>query len=295
MSDANREWNRLLQDLYYRGHEVSPVSAGANFKGRTTRELLAHTTRWDMSRPVITSPSRNLGYRFMTAEAAWTLAGDNRLAIIKPYGRAIATFTDDGRTMSGAYGPPFVDQAGWVVRTLAADPSSRQAVATIWRPRPGPTNDTPCTVALQWLIRNDASLHGSGAPQLHCVATMRSSDAWTGVPYDVFNFSMMSAYIMTALRQHDRHLGREVSPLSLGSLYLTAGSQHLYKQDWEDAHQCMNDDRGADLEPYDGLLATTDDLVRHLWLVADREAEEFDASPSSFLHELMADLPRRSE
>lgn len=295
MSDANREWNRLLQDLYYRGHEVSPVSAGANFKGRTTKELLAHTTRWDMSRPVITNPARKLGYKFMTAEAAWTLAGDNRLDVIKPYGRAIATFTDDGRTMSGAYGPPFVDQAGWVVRTLAADPSSRQAVATIWRPRPGPTNDTPCTVALQWLIRDDASLHGSGTPQLNCVATMRSSDAWTGVPYDVFNFSMMSAYVLIALRQYKRHRKEESAPLSLGSLYLTAGSQHLYKQDWEEAQACMRDDRGEELDQYDDQLDTTDDLIKHLWLVADRKVEEFDASPSAFLHELMADLPRRSE
>ena len=279
----------MLQDLYYRGDEVAPMSAGADFKGRTSKELLAYRSVWDMEQPVIVNPARKLGYRFMTAEAAWTLGGDNRLNTIKPYGRAIANFSDDGRTLSGAYGPPFIEQAGWVAQTLLKDSASRQAVATIWRPRPAQSRDTPCTVALQWLIRPDGSLHGSGLPLLHCVATMRSSDAWTGVPYDVFNFSMMSAYILIALKQLRGHHKIVPEDIRLGNLYLTAGSQHLYKQDWDDALPCLKEPTPRMVDPIEvDQFETTDVLIDHLWTIANKDHKAFyTGSGSTFLHEMM--------
>jgi thymidylate synthase len=285
---ATTTWRELLHALLSRGDEVSPVSSGADWKGRTTKELLGYQSRWDMSRPVIACPRRKLGYRFMTAEAAWVLGGDNRLSTIKPYSKAIHRFSDDGRTFNGAYGPPFVEQAAWIVQTLAKDRGSRQAVATIWRPRPGLTNDTPCTVALQWMIRKDlvqTGLRGDDGgtmliDKLHCIATMRSSDAWTGIPYDVFTFSMMSAYIAIALRQYQEYRWKRsadqpqkpapVLPLSLGVLHLTSGSQHLYKADWTDAVQCRDD--VVDLHHIEAIpldsFPTTDDLISHLWDVA---------------------------
>lgn len=296
--NADAQWHSLLMNLRLRGREVAPASAGGDFKGHTTRELLAYQTTWPMASPVILNPARKLGYRFMAAEAAWVLSGDNRLETIRPFSRRIHRFSDDGRTFDGAYGPPFVDQAAHVARTLHADRASRQAVMTIWRPRPGPSKDTPCTVALQWLIRPDDTLWGDGGGRLHCVATMRSSDAWTGIPYDIFTFSMMSAYVLLALRGLDEKLhGKSEEPylLTLGLLYLTAGSAHLYKRDWAEAELCEKDfmSRGNGLLPGKveavelDEFGSPDDLIRHLWIVARKQGEEFDAAPASFLRELM--------
>jgi thymidylate synthase len=267
---ATETWRRLLTDLLDLGAEVAPASLGGDWRGRTTRELLARQTTIDMNSPVLTCPGRRLGYRFMTAEAAWILAGDNRLAAIEPYARQLAKLSDDGFTMTGAYGPPFVDQLPYVQRALTRDPASRQAVMTIWRPRPGADADVPCTVALQWLIRAD---------RLHCAATMRSSDAWMGLPYDWFTFSAMSAFL--ALRLRKTHPG-----LWLGALTVTAGSQHLYRIDWDVARECAGrTDESPAVAPIDlAEFDSPDALVRHLWCVARAEPDQIT---SAWLTEVM--------
>lgn len=244
----NAEWLGLLESVLNYGEDVRP-------RDYPTRELLGFQTRVDMNNPVITIGERQLGYRFLAAEAAWILSGDNRVATIKPYSRAIAQFSDDGLTFRGAYGPKVVDQLSWVAETLAADPSSRQAVLNIWRERPGSSRDVPCTLSLQFLIRNR---------RLNTIATMRSSDAWLGWVYDVFNFSMISAYLTLMLRD-------ALEGTTLGELTLTAGSQHLYNRDHEPARRCIESGDAAfvvaplDLSEFD----EPQELIDHLWEVAN--------------------------
>ena len=109
-----------------------------------------------------------------------------------------------------------------VVDALSRDPDSRQAVIEIWRPNPRDSRDVPCTLTVQWMIRDG---------KLHCLDSMRSSDAWLGWPYDVFNFSMLSLYILLMLKERSaitlQHIDL-MARLQLGDLHLTAGSSHLY-------------------------------------------------------------------
>lgn len=216
MQHIDSVWRSLIRDILTEGNEVRP-------RGKLTRELLAKTTVVDMGDPVLTLPERKLGYKFLAAEAHWILSGDNRVSTIAPYSQQIAQFSDDGERFFGAYGPRVIDQLGYVTSALASDLESRQAVMTIWRERPGPTKDVPCTVSLQFMVRNG---------RLNCHATMRSSDAWLGWVYDVFNFSMVS---WTVLQSLQRKLGaiRDDTDVSIGSLYLTAASQHLYAHHFE--------------------------------------------------------------
>lgn len=255
---ANAVWLTLLWRLLGFGRPAAP-------RKRDTHELLACKTTIDMTRPVVTAPGRRLGYRFMPAEAAWILSGDNRVATIAPFSKQIATFSDDGERFFGAYGPRIVDQIGYVLKTLRRDPSSRQAVMTIWREQPGDTRDVPCTVAIQWLIRDAA---------LNAVATMRSSDAWLGWPYDVFNFSMLSAYLA-------RHLQLTGLPdLRLGQLSLVAGSQHLYAVNHAAAETILREDDlstgGLTYAPLDASeFEHPDDLITHLWSLAHRRTVRY--------------------
>ncbi len=209
-------WRLLINDLVHNGVEREP-------RGLKTKELLAVSLAIPMAEPLLNLKSRNLGYRFAAAEAAWILDGDNRLATIMPYAQKMGMFSDDGLTLAGAYGPPLKDQLGWAVQALAADDQTRQAVITLWRPRPGPSKDIPCTVSLQWMIRDR---------KLHCVATMRSSDAWLGLPYDIFTFSCISAYMLTWMLDPVEECNK-VS--SLGHLYLNLASSHIYEKQWEQA------------------------------------------------------------
>lgn len=276
MNLTTSAWRNLLRDLLDpagRAITVAPASLGGDWRGRTTREILAYQTTVPMAEPILLCPGRKLGYRFAAAEAAWILSGDNRLAAMLPFARQLAKLSDDGRTMAGAYGPPFVDQLPYVSASLKNDRASRQAVMTLWRPRPAPGSDVPCTVALQWLIRpRPCAPDGTGGPdvdeprdELRCLATMRSSDAWMGLPYDWVAFSAMSAFLALDLRRHGINL-------SLGDLTVTAGSQHLYRIDWELAQECLSrDDAVATVAPLDlSDFSKPDDLVEHLWSTARR-------------------------
>jgi hypothetical protein len=212
---ANDAWLDLLQCIVSSGAESRP-------RGLLIKELLCKTTVVDMREPIVTVKARKLGYCFMAVEAWMIITGRNDVASIKPYSPHIASFSDDGYRFDGAYGPRVVDQLRYVVDALSRDPDSRQAVIEIWRPNPRDSRDVPCTLTVQWMIRDG---------KLHCLDSMRSSDAWLGWPYDVFNFSMLSLYILLMLRErHDliQHPHVRLSNLQLGDLYLTAGSSHLY-------------------------------------------------------------------
>ena len=227
-------WLELLDKILMQGRDVAP-------RGKPTKELPQHTIVVPMRRPVLTVPERKLNYKFMAAEAYWILTGDNRVSTISPYNPHIAQFSDDGETYFGAYGPKVVDQLPYVVDTLIRDPDSRQAGLTIWREKPPITKDVPCTVAAFFNIREN---------YVNAHFYMRSSDAWLGVPYDVFNFTAIAFVVMSRLNAHyakafakPRQLGdppRKVDPYRLGELYLTMASSHLYETNWADAKRCTD-------------------------------------------------------
>lgn len=199
---AHNAWVNAIHDLVQYGEPSDP-------RGHDTLEILGFTTQFDMRAPVVTSRLRKVSYKFMFREAWWILTGRNDLSSIVVANPRMADYSDDGHFMRGAYGPQIVEQLPWVVAKLNEDNDSRQAVMSIWRQRPGPSKDIPCTLSIQFLWRKDT---------LHLVVNMRSSDAWLGLPYDWFNFSCLGAYVSMFLEPRPK----------LGSLFWQAGSQHIY-------------------------------------------------------------------
>lgn len=160
----------------------------------------------------------------MAAEALWILGGSARVEDIVPWCKNIAKYSDSGYIFQGAYGPKVAEQAHYVIETLSSDLSTRQAIINIWREMPRESLDIPCTLSLQFLHREGV---------LHLIVTMRSSDVWLGLPYDMFNFSMILHYIVHRLAEDEGH---QVIP---GNVYITAGSQHLYERNLEEARVCL--------------------------------------------------------
>lgn len=271
--DINSVWLMMIRDIMVHGHDQAP-------RGMKTKELVGHRTQFQMARPIISLPGRKMGYRFMAASAAWILSGDNRVETIAPFSKTVSRFSDDGVTFFGAYGPKIREQLPFVIETLVRDPSSRQAVINIWRESP-PCNpapkDVPCTISHQFLIRENEPRNGKLA--LHVVTTMRSNDAWLGFVYDGFDVAMLAGYVMLALR--DRYI-----PLELGTLVHTAGSRHLYENDWDSAIKVAGEGHAkafgySDFDPLS--FASGDALIEHLWRVARREPTD-----NLFLRELPA-------
>ena len=257
MRDTNIEYRELLKSILLYGVPVKP-------RGKLCKELLCNKTVIDMETCFISIPERKLGKRFRAAEAAWILSGDNRVSTIEHFSKKIGDYSDDGIYFSGAYGPPFRDQLPYVLRCLESDIESRQGVITIWRSRPFDSKDIPCTVSLQFIVRDFT---------LHTIATMRSSDAWLGWPYDIHNFSCMSAYLLLSLKQISGW------DLHLGQLHLTAGSQHLYHENWKKALHTfesfskMDEIQRMNLkskeESLDWKGYTPDEFIENLWKKAN--------------------------
>lgn len=207
---ATEAWLERLNYLMQYGKHHNP-------RGMDTIELLGSTLEFDMNRPVIYHELRKSNYRFMASEAEFIANGDNRVASLSRYNKNIAQFSDDGLIFNGNYGEPFNSQVGYVVNTLLNDPSSRQAVLTIWQPNPVVSKDIRCTVSMQFLIRDG---------EMHTMVYMRSSDAVWGLCYDVFNFVIMTLRILTLFNS----MGDEPIMIRLGTMKLIAGSSHIYEQ-----------------------------------------------------------------
>lgn len=214
-AQTNSVWKQNLSVCLKSDLTVSP-------RGMEVKELLAAQYRVPMP-AFLDLDSRAVNVSFMLAEAAWILSGSNRVAEIEPFMKRYSEFSDDQVFMRGGYGPKVVDQLGYVVDAIAGDVDTRQAVMSIWRERPAPSKDIPCTVSLQALVRNG---------KLNLSVYMRSQDIVLGFTYDVFTFSMIGYGIMLLLA--DRGIDVE-----LGDLYVTAGSLHLYSDKYVSATTWM--------------------------------------------------------
>lgn len=224
--NATEAWEMLLATIIEHGSHVSP-------RGQHTLEVLHQSAKFDSRYPIVTNPRRKLSKKFLTGEAVWITDGDDRVETIAPFNKRIADFSDDGKTFFGAYGPRVVDQVPYVVRALIDDPESRQAVLTLWRrdiarfkrQHGRPSKDVPCTIAMSFNVRND---------HLNTHVFMRSSDAWLGVPYDFFNFTMIGAMVACGVNRHHRARIEH-----LGWTHWTAVSAHLYERDREGVTACL--------------------------------------------------------
>lgn len=192
----------------------------------------------DVSRCAAWLPGRKLNYAFMVAEFLWIFCGRDDLEMIGTYCKEIHKFSDDGKTFFGAYGPRWRGQIEDVVENLRRDPDSRQGVVSIWRPEALSTRffeenaasdhltrytkDVPCTLSMQYLLRNG---------KLEAGVVMRSSDAWLGLPYDIFNFSMLMRAVASELK------------VEAGSLTMYLGSSHLYERNLEQARKVLGWER----------------------------------------------------
>lgn len=208
----NTEYKKLLNTIY----EAGEKQVCRNY---STIEVLNCMTEVPMVKPLVTLSKRKLGYKFAVAEAVWITSGDNKVATIAPYASMISKFSDDGQFFFGAYGPKIIDQIPYIGQCFKKDLYSRQAVINIWREKPPVSNDIPCTLSLQFIMRKGEN----GKLYMHIIDTMRSSDAWLGVPYDWFSLSMVGVYVTLYIRSL---LKVDVYP---GIFTLNAGSQHLYE------------------------------------------------------------------
>jgi thymidylate synthase len=242
-NDIYAVWLQLLKTLLEHGQNTSPRS-------QKTKELLGLQLRINYGRKnVMIDTQRKLNCRFLVAQWLATMIGAED-KLLERWNKQLANYEDDGHGGKyPSYGPRLLPQWPYVLNQLMDDLDTRQAVASIWEAQRLETERyVPCTLSLQYLLRpayvnNIWEQHQKERPlTLVTVATMRSSDAWLGIPYDVYNFTqlanVLAATLSLALRRS----------IDVGEFILTLGSSHLYEQHWETARSIVNAPTGGCVE-----------------------------------------------
>lgn len=211
----------LYRELLKNG-QVNESSRGNNV------EFIGVTVRIENPRNRL-SRSESRGKPFSAiGELLWYLSGSNRLEFIRPYIPSYENDAEDG-ILPGAYGPRlfgkgafYINQIANVVRVLQYKPSSRRAVIQLFDAKDinSEQKEIPCTATLQFHIREEI---------MHMSTTMRSNDAYLGLPHDVFCFTMLQEMLARRLN------------VELGRYIHHVGSMHIYDKHKECAENYVTE------------------------------------------------------
>lgn len=206
----------VLIELYKRLLEEGSTNHGT--RGGTL-ECLGVTLRIRQPRSRL-SRSEDRGKPFSAiGELLWYLSGSDQLDFIKHYIRRYEDDAVDG-VLQGAYGPRLLRKNGSINQIenvsdlLARRPGSRRAVIQLFDAEDIAVEkkEIPCTTTMQFHLRGD---------QLHMSATMRSNDAYWGLPHDIFCFTMLQEMFASRLG------------VQLGTFIHHVGSMHIYDEHTE--------------------------------------------------------------
>lgn len=149
-------------------------------------------------------------------ELLWYLSRDNRLDFIEHYIERYKDESEDGETVHGGYGRrlfahPSHDQVRTLIENLRQRPSTRRAVLQIFEAADTARRhrEIPCTLAMQFALRRN---------QLDMMVTMRSQDAYMGLPHDIFCFTMLQEIVARSV------------DAEIGEYKQFVGSLHLYDE-----------------------------------------------------------------
>lgn len=210
-------------------------------------------------------------------ELFWCLAGSDDLSFIVHYIKNYSEYSDDGKTIHGAYGPRLFgegkqNQVNNVIELLRRKAESRRAVIQILSSadvlRDG--KDIPCTCTLQIVLRSD---------RLSLITHMRSNDAYLGLPHDIFVFTMLQEMIARALG------------VDIGFYQHMVGHLHLY-DDNQDAAVAYLDEGFQSIEPMDSMPEEDPIALLPSLLEAEKAIRAAPKSPTPLFSAYWEDILR---
>lgn len=171
---------------------------------------------------------RLLNRNVAAAEAIQLIGGFSDPGMLKRVAPGFERYAEPDGSFHGAYGARIKYQVMNAITKLQRDPSTRQAVITLWDPwldNLTDKRDYPCTVMIQF--EADSS---SDESTLHMNVVMRSNDVWLGLPYDMFQFTQLQLSVANSLRWNP------------GRYRHTALSMHIYERDVEAAEKIVHNE-----------------------------------------------------
>lgn len=200
---------------------------------------------------------RDISVKYILAEMIWYFAAKNDVDFIGQFASIWNNLTDDGKTNNSAYGYIIQKQHGFnqiekVIELLKTHRESRRAVININIPNQNViyTKDEPCTIALQFFIRNNV---------LNATGIMRSNDVWFGLPYDIIFFTELQKYIARRLN------------IRVGMYTHFATSLHMYIRDEEKLKKVVENFKHNRKKKYKIDFEKLIDEAQELYHIVDKE------------------------
>lgn len=220
---------QALPDLLARLENADEINSRAGLTKEMSHVSITLLEPW---RREILTHYRKPNLAAQVAETMWVLTGRDDIGWLEHYLPRCRDFSDDGLTWRAGYGKRLrkwedhahvkvTDQLAYVINTLKASPSSRQAVMSIWDPAidTDPGKDIPCN---NWLSFN------SRLGRLDLTVAIRSNDViwgWSGI--NQFEWSALQEIVAGILG------------LEVGVLNFVQTSFHLYDRHFAKAHKIV--------------------------------------------------------
>jgi hypothetical protein len=231
--DLGSAYGAGLLELLQTGHSVpsvrDPTSPASGFGegNRPSIELIGHS--FEVTNPLaclVDSEARPLRLAYCVGSLLWTLVGSNDLTHLQSYHPDARNFSDDGVSLSGAFGKRLfsyrneINQIDAIVQRLRGDPASRRTFAAICQADDNirHSREYPCCIGVQYFLRDR---------KLHSITYMRAQHALLILPYDAFLF--MALHCLVAAR-----LG--VAP---GTYRHVSGTFHIYEAERQLAERVL--------------------------------------------------------
>lgn len=217
------------------------------------------TTYYKPTERMLLNAKRDANPFFHIFEGVWMLAGRNDVEFVKRFNSNIGQYSDDEKTLAGAYGYRWrhhfgEDQLKWLVNHLANEPNSRRAVLQMFDPLadqpPVGTvpKDIPCNTAAYFDIVDG---------EVNMTVTCRSNDMiWGAYGANAVHMSMLQEFVAGALA------------LDVGFYVQFSNNFHIYEK-----HFHLLDDPPSEESAW---LTTQVPAVAHIPIVAHPDKWEHE-------------------
>jgi len=210
----------LLQELLDKGVQKGDRT------GTGTLSVFGREMRFDLSIgfPAFTTKKTHL--KSIIIELLWFLKGETNIKFLKQHGVSIwDEWADENGELGPVYGKQWrswptpdgrnIDQISVVINQIKKNPDSRRMIVSAWNVADiEKMKLPPCHLLFQFYVAEK---------KLSCKLTIRSSDTYLGLPYNVQSYSLLT------------HMIAQQCDLGVGEFIFSSGDTHLYLNHIEQA------------------------------------------------------------
>ncbi|MBJ6363680.1 thymidylate synthase [Paenibacillus sp. GCM10012307] len=192
--------------------------------GTGTKSIFGRQLRFDLSQgfPLVTT--KRVHVKSIIHELLWFLSGDTNVRYLQENGvRIWNEWADENGDLGPVYGSQWrawqapdgrvIDQIAQVVDSIRRNPDSRRHLVSAWNVAEIDNMKLPpCHFVFQFYVAGG---------KLSCMMTMRSSDSFLGLPFNIAQYAMLT------------HMIAQQCDLEPGEFIYSGGDVHIYKDHFE--------------------------------------------------------------